>query len=165
VISRALIFVAAFAALQLGWQWLDGGSVHRWIIDQGVVAPAAAVGRLLTPGLGVHADGNHLRGTGGGLNIVNGCDGMETVFLLLAGFLVAPLAWRGRVIGMGLGIVVVYALNQARILALFYSHLRNAQLFDLLHGVVTPVLMVLAIAAYYYVWLRRETAQPARPAA
>lgn len=162
MIARALIFLAVFGALQLGWQLLDGSPLYHAVIDQGVVVPAAALGRALTPEMGVHAVGNHLRENSGGLNIVNGCDGMETLFLLFAGFAVAPLSWRSRLGGILAGIAVVYGLNLVRILALFYARGSDMELFDLLHGIVTPAIMVLAIAAFYYVWLRRSDGPAAR---
>ena len=156
MIARALVFLAVFGALQLAWQQVDGGALYQVVIDQGVVAPAAALANALTPGWGIHAAGNSLREPSGGLNIVNGCDGMETLFLLLAGFAVAPLSCRSRLCGVLIGIVVVYGLNLMRILALFYARHSDMKLFDLLHGVITPAIMVLAIAAFYYVWLRRS---------
>jgi exosortase family protein XrtM len=162
VIARALIFLAVFGALQMGWQLLDGSALYHFLIDRGVVVPAAALAGALTPAMGVHAVGNHLREINGGLNIVNGCDGMETLFLLLAGFAVAPLSWRARLGGVLVGVAVVYVLNLMRILALFYARHSDMGLFDLLHGVVTPAIMVLAIAAFYYLWLRRSDG-PAAP--
>ncbi|MGA2778112.1 MAG: archaeosortase/exosortase family protein [Steroidobacteraceae bacterium] len=156
MILRAMIFLAVFGALQFTWQLLDGSALYHLLIDQGVVVPAAVLGRALTPDLGVHAVANHLRDTSGGLNIINGCDGMETLFLLFAGFAVAPLRWRARLYGVLVGIAVVYTLNLVRILALFYARRRDMALFDLLHGIVTPAIMVLSIAAFYYVWLRRS---------
>ncbi len=158
MIFRILIFLVVFAGLQLTWQFLDGSALHDLIIDEGVVAPAAAVGRALTPDLNVHAVGSRLREDTGGLNIVNGCDGTETLFLLCAGFAVAPLGWRARIGGILVGGVVVYGLNLLRILALFYARHRDLELFDVLHGVVTPALMVLSVVAYYYAWLRRSNA-------
>ena len=156
MIGRAVIFMLAFGGLNAAWQGLDGSDLHRRVIDLGVVAPAAALCRTVTPDLAVHAAGNQLRGAGAALNIVNGCDGMETLFLLAAGFLVAPLSWRDRLLGLCAGIPIVYGLNMLRILALFYAFRSDAQLFDLLHGIVTPVLMVIGVAAYYFVWLRRN---------
>ena len=82
-------------------------------------------------------------------------DGMETLFLLFAGFAAAPICWRARIGGILVGLPVVYALNLARILALFYAHHRDADLFDLMHGFVAPVVMVLLIATYFHVWLFR----------
>jgi exosortase/archaeosortase family protein len=155
MITRALLFAAAFGALQLAWQSVAGTSVGHAVIDGGIVAPAALIGQILTPHLGVHAVGHQLRGPAGGINIVNGCDGTETLFLLVAGFLVAPLPWGSRLKGIAAGVPLVYVLSLVRILALFYAHQTDLGLFDLLHGIVTPVLMVLSIAVFYYFWLRR----------
>lgn len=55
---------------------------------------------------------------------------MELVFLLIAGFVVAPLAGRSRILGVLAGIPLIYVLNQARILALFYSNRNDPDLFD-----------------------------------
>ena len=154
MIGRAVIFVIIVAALQLGWHQLEGSSVQKLLIDQGVVAPAAQLARLMTPEIAVHARGKQLLEPSGGLNIVNGCDGMETLFLLFAGFAIAPLGARARLVGIVSGIPVVYVLNQARILALFYAHHYDDRLFELLHGLVTPALMVVAVTAFFYLWLR-----------
>src|SRR5271163_4821709 len=90
LIRRALAFVIVFGTLQVGWQLLDGSTLQHVLIERGVVAPAASIARALTPSLGVYALGKRLREPRGGINIVNGCDGMETLFLLVAGFVVAP---------------------------------------------------------------------------
>lgn len=153
MIRRAFAFAIVFGTLQIGWQLLDGSALQHLLIDRGVVVPAAWIARILTPTLGVYALGDRLRVPTGGINIVNGCDGMETLFLLVAGFVVAPLPRRARLSGIFAGVPVVYVLNLVRILTLFYAHRDDARLFDLLHGVVTPIAMVLAIVAFYYVWL------------
>jgi exosortase/archaeosortase family protein len=163
MIGRAVAFVIIVAALQFGWHRLEGSPIQHLTIDQGIVAPAAGLARLLTPQLPVYARGNQLLEPAGGLNIINGCDGMETLFLLAAGLLVAPLPGRARLVGILAAIPVVYALNLARILALFYAHRRDRGLFDLLHGIVTPAVMVGGAVAFLYLWLRLHPAgeQPA----
>jgi len=156
VIGRAAIFVFVFGALQIGWQWTDGSTLHRWVIERGVVAPTASLIAALTPELGVRAKGNRLWESRGGVNIVNGCDGMETLFLLFAGFAVAPLSVRARLFGILAGIPIVYLLNVVRILVLYYAHHTSPELFDVMHSVVTPILMVAAICVFYYFWLRQS---------
>jgi exosortase/archaeosortase family protein len=165
LIGRALVFVAVFGALQFVWQMLGDSSVSHLLIDRGVVAPAAFIGRALTPRVGIYARGNRLLGPDGGINVVNGCDGMETLYLLVAGFSVAPLPWRARISGMLFGALVVYLVNLARILGLFYARHADMRLFDVMHGIVTPVLMVVSIAAFYYVWLRRSHRHPVKSSA
>jgi exosortase/archaeosortase family protein len=94
-----------------------------------------------------------LRAPGGGLNILNGCEGMEAVFLLLAAFVVAPLSWRCSAMGVLIGVGFVYAINQVRILALFFAYRADPRLFYTLHTTVTPIAAVLLVAAYFYLWM------------
>ena len=93
-----------------------------------------------------------IRAPGGGLNILNGCEGLEALFLLIAAFAVAPLTWQAKLLGAGLGVLVVFAVNQARILVLFYAYRADHALFDQLHSTVTPIAVVLLVSAYFYVW-------------
>jgi exosortase family protein XrtM len=153
LVGRAILFVIIFGGLQLGWQMLEGTSLQHLLIDRGVVVPCAAVANRLSPGSSVQAVGNRLVQSRGSLRIVNGCDGMETLLLLVAGFAIAPLSLRTRLIGVMIGIPVVYVLNVARILTLLYAYRTDTELFEALHGIVTPAIMVLAIAVYYYLWL------------
>jgi exosortase/archaeosortase family protein len=152
---RALAFVIVFATLQLGWQTMSGSACGQLLINQGIVTPAVSLVHLITPNLEARGVGNRLWETRGGINIVNGCDGTETLWMLIAAFLVAPIPFKARISGILIGIPLVCVLNMGRVLALFYAHHTSSELFDFLHGIVTPVLMVLSVAAFYYVWIHR----------
>ncbi len=164
MLVRALLFLVTFALLQVGWQLLASERVRAEVVHAGVALPAAGLARLLTPELAVRADGTVLRaaapasGAAGGIHIVNGCDGTDMLFLLCAAFAVAPLGWRWRLGGLLLGGTIVYALNQLRILALFYAQRRDPGLFDLLHGYLAPVSMLVLIVLYFQLWVRRAAA-------
>jgi exosortase family protein XrtM len=158
---RAAGFVALFAALQALWQCAADTPAGRQVIEQGLVAPAAGLIDVVTPQVHVRATGRTLLASGGGINVVNGCDGMESLFLLLAAFAVAPMAWRPRIVGALLGIPIVYLVNQARIVALFYGHRGQPSLFHLFHSLVAPILMVLVIVGYYLVCIDRSIRTPA----
>ena len=162
MITRTVLFLTVFAALQLGWQYGSGSEVGRRVIEGGVVAPAAAVIGVLTPVLGVRAEGNALRASDGGLRVVNGCDGMDALLLLAAGIVVAPLSLRARLGALAAGVPLVYALNLLRILALFYARRAGPAAFDLWHSLLGPVLMVIAILGYFHVWIERWTPDIAR---
>jgi exosortase/archaeosortase family protein len=162
LIRKIALFAVVFAALQLTWQASTPLGWPHAFVARIIVVPAAFAINLVTPGVHAHADGSRLLSPSGGLNIVSGCDGTEMLFLLAAAFVVAPLAWRARLGGMLAGLPVVYLLNQARILALFYSQLGTSALFDAVHGLVAPVATVVFIAAYYYVWLSRASRAASR---
>ena len=153
LVGKAAVFLLAFAALQLAWDAVRGGTLERLVIHNGTVQPASALVNLLTPDVHAEAKGFAIYASGGGLNIQNGCEGMEALFLLLAAFAVAPIPRRSRWIGLLLGIPVVFVINQARILVLFYAYRIDHSWFDPLHSMVTPIVVVLLIASYFYVWL------------
>jgi exosortase/archaeosortase family protein len=160
VYGRAALFLGLFAVLQGFWQSQEHGALYRVLVEDGIVAPAGYLIGVLTPHLPVVAMGHTLRRPGGGINIVNGCDGMETVFLLTAAFAAAPLTRRARWIGGLIGLLLVYALNEARILALFYSQDGHPELFDVLHSFLAPLIMILAVGAYFCAWLFQDERTP-----
>ena len=162
--GRAALFVLVFAALMFGWNALRDSAVEHLVIDVATVRPAAWLANLLTPGIHAVANGSSIHAPGGGLNILNGCEGIDALFVLIAGFLVAPLPARSRLLGLFSGAALLYVVNQARILLLFYAYRHDPAWFSTLHGTVTPIVVVLALAAYFYVWLYRFTPRPAAAA-
>jgi hypothetical protein len=126
LLSRAGLFLLVFAVLQVGFELSRGSALEHTVIHDGTMRPAAALIRMLTPEIPAQAMMFSVKATGGGINIRNGCEGTEALVLLLAAFLVAPIAWRARLAGMALGVVAVFILNQLRVLALFYAWLAIA---------------------------------------
>lgn len=150
---RALGFVMTFTVLQLAWQSLRGTRVEYFVIHSCTVRPAALLADLLTPGVHARAVGFSLQAPQGGLNILNGCEGIGALLLLAAAFTVAPLAWRPRLNGLALGTLVVFLVNQARILLLFYVYRADPTLFDSLHALITPIVLVALVCCYFHAWL------------
>ena len=152
---QALLFGAVFLLLQTGYGALRGTWVERLAIDTLTVKTAAWSIRALTPDVAVQAVGTRLKAPGGGINIINGCEGTEVLFLLCAAFASAALPWRARLTGVLAGALLVFALNQGRILALFYAYRSDKALFDLLHGTVAPLVLIVLSALFFLYWLER----------
>lgn len=153
LLRQGLAFVALFFLLQFGWQCLRGTSVEHAIIHYATVRPAAFLINLLTPDVHVQAVEFSLNAGGGGLNILNGCEGMDALVLLIAAFAVVPLSWSARGWGIFYGSCVVFAANQLRILILFYVSRSDRSLFEQIHAIVAPIVVILIVSGYFYVWL------------
>jgi exosortase family protein XrtM len=165
---RVTAFVALFVALQWSYASMAGTWLERFVIDGLTVVPAAVILGLVDPALHVTASGSRLAAPGGGLNVLNGCEGTDIAFLVLSAMAVAPLSLAARLAGMTGGLALVFLLNQARILALFYAFRQVPASFDLLHGLVAPLALVVACSAFFLFWLARFGARAtddARPAA
>ncbi len=161
-IRLVLLFLAAFFALQSAWGLCRGTALERLVIDQGTVMPAAALIHSIWPSQGVVAYGHSLIAPAARLNIINGCEGLETLFLLVAAFLAHSFAWKPRLGGIALGLVLVYGLNQLRLVLLWQTWLTDRDLFGLLHGTLLPLALIAVCLLYFLAFLRRY-GTPATP--
>jgi exosortase/archaeosortase family protein len=159
-VGRIAVFLTSFALLQAMWVWSRGSWVERLWIEDLTVRFAVAIVGWFSPAIGAVGEGSRIVAAGGGLNILAGCEGVEVVFLMLAAFIAFPASARVRLLGIATGVVFVFLLNEVRILALFYAFRNNRPLFNFLHTVGAPLLMVALTGLFFHAW----TAQARRPA-
>lgn len=158
-LRRAVFFLLVFMALQAGWEATRGSWIERLWVHDLTVRGAVVLINLLTPEARALPQAARIVAPGGGLNVLFGCEGTDVMFLLAAALLVFPLPARARLAGLLGGLVWVYALNQLRILALFYSFRADRGLFDLLHTTAAPLLMIALTGLFFHLWLRHADAQ------
>ncbi len=151
-----VIFLGVFALLQWAWGEARDTWIERLVIHQATVKPATALIQIVTPDANARPVAASIKAPGGGLNILNGCESTEVMFLLVAAFAAVRLGWRQKLVGLALGLILVFALNQARILALFYAYRNERTLFDLLHTSVLPAVLIAAVALYFYAVLHHS---------
>ena len=147
--------MAVFFALHQAFAAAGGTAPERWIIEQATVRAGVEVLNLLWPSLDVQAIGPRLVSAQARLNVHNGCEGTDVLFLLIAGVVVAPVNLRWRLFGLAAGLPWVFVLNQARLIALFHALRHDTALFSLLHGTVAPLLLVAAVGLFFAWWLNR----------
>lgn len=150
------IFLGVFFALQWLWGEARDSWIERIVIHEATVKPATALVRAITPDIDARPVAASIKAPGGGLNILNGCEGTEVMFLLIAAFAAVRLGWRRKLIGLALGLGLVFVLNQARILTLFYTFRNERSLFDILHTTILPAALIAAVALYFYAVLHRD---------
>ena len=81
-----------------------------------------------------------------------GCEGTDVWLLLLSALAVTPGASAWRASGILVGTVVVYLLNQARILGLFLTLQSHSPWFGMLHGTIAPLLIVCLVLIFFLAW-------------
>ena len=147
----ALVFLLIFFVLQYAYSASRGSMVEHLVIDIATVQPSAAIINLVTPDTNAMASGHRIISPQGSLSILNGCEGTETMFLLIAAIIAFTAPWRHKLKGALMGIIFVYALNQARIVALFFAVRQNRNWFDLLHGYVAPTIIIV-LGCLFFLW-------------
>lgn len=157
---RVVIFVLCYVLLQGLYAQSAGTAVERFFLVEVGSKPATQLISWMNPEVGARTQAGRIVAAGGGISIANGCEGTDIYFLLAAAFIAAPLGWRRRAAGFALGLMLAFALNQARIVALFHAFRSDRTLFELLHTTVLPVVLVAAIGLYFHAVLR--TGRPSR---
>ena len=156
-------FLFVFCSLYALFYVSRGGLVERLVIHDATVVPAAALARLLDPATDAHALGNRIYSARGSLVVQSGCEGVETLFMMWAAIVVFPAGLRAKCAGIVLGTLLVYGLNQLRLVALFLVSHHSKPVFEALHGYVAPTLIVLFVGFFFVVWTARGPALPCGP--
>ncbi len=159
-IGRTLLFLGLSFALQLTYQLGRDGALVRWWIDRATVAPSAVVISWLTPDERVVAHGHQLVSPHTRLSVLNGCEGTDVILLLVAAMFAFGTSWRRKLLGVVVGGLLVYLVNQVRIVALYYSLRFDRSLFEALHGYIAPIVLVAASGLFVLVWVSH--AEPRR---
>lgn len=158
--SFAFIFLTIFCVLFVLYSWARGTWIEWLLVDKLTAAPASWFVNLVFPEFGARASGHRIVSDGGSLSILGGCEGTEPMLLLIAAFLAFPQPLKSGFAGMFLGVLLVYLLNQVRIVLLFYAFRVNRPLFDLLHGFVGPAVIILLGTLFFVWWTGRSVAPP-----
>jgi exosortase H (IPTLxxWG-CTERM-specific) len=104
----------------------------------------------------VVANGNDILdgSTGGGIQIVAGCNGVEAVLILVSAVLAFPAPWKHKLIGVALGFIAIQTLNLVRIISLYYLHIWSPVWFDWFHLYLWQALIILDALVFWLIWLR-----------
>lgn len=111
----------------------------------------------------IFLDGNYIFTRGHGIHIIDGCNGITPLSLLVAGVLAFPTRWRARAWGFAIGIPAVVLVNLVRIMALWYLGLHYPDWFDESHLYIAQAFVILATGGVWLWWLGRFAAPPPPP--
>ncbi len=156
----ALLFAMSFLILYGGYRKISGETLARWVYGPLIAEPAVKLMRLCFPEQHISVIGNYVIGNGSSLEIVRGCDGAGFLFLALAAIVATGGCWQHLMLGFISAAALVYALNEARIVALYVALQCAPSWFNSLHTVVFPGLFVLLGILGYLAWSARPSQAP-----
>ncbi len=146
-----LSFVVVFTCLQIAY--LEAGRVaDYWLVERATVAVAAKLFSVVDPSADVQAAGTRLVSPQARLSVLRGCEGTELYFLWIAAVLAFPASWRRRAVGLAVGLLAAYGMNQVRLMGLFYVVRDHRPHFELAHGYLAPTLLVILLGFMFWRW-------------
>ena len=151
-VLQIILFLGCYALLDYAYFKIPVDMFINVIYYHGVVVVCADLINLIAPLEQVLPHQNHLISSKADLEIVRGCDGAGVLFLLISAILVFPAKLGRKLIGLILGIVLIYALNLLRIDVLYFVIAYHPDWFQLIHVYLAPTLMVIVACAYFAFW-------------
>jgi exosortase family protein XrtM len=159
-----MVFIGCYLLLNYGYFKIPDDLFMNVIYYHGVVSICADLINLLAPLEHVLAQQNHLLSAKANLEIVRGCDGAGVLFLVVSAIVAFPSTGRRKLIGLLLGIGLIYLLNLLRISILYFVIAYRPDWFQLLHVYLAPTLMVLVGCCYFAWWAFSATEKAHEPA-
>jgi exosortase H (IPTLxxWG-CTERM-specific) len=155
---RSLGFLLRFVVLLVVFYLIVASHpVNDAIIVPFTAGIASVSGKLLNS-IGERAEvvGTEIRSSSFGVNIENGCNGVETALLFGAAVLAFPSSWPRRLLGLLAGFVAIQILNMFRVITLFWIGLHRPALFNSSHTVIWQSVVVLFGVLLFLFWASRE---------
>ena len=153
LLKTALIFFILFGLLEVTYNTARDTNFSKFIIEQLTVATSASVLQVLIPGEEIISRNNRILSPSISLSIIIGCEGTEILFLLIAAIIALNVPLKHKIHGIIAGTVLVYILNQIRIVSLFFALKHNKSLFDALHSYIAPILIIFIVGFFFSVWI------------
>ena len=155
---RSVRFLLRFGALLAAFYLFVA---VRPINDAVVVPFTAAIASLSGAALNalgesVSVAGTEIRSASFGVNIENGCNGVETALLFAAAVLAFPASWTWRAAGLVVGLIAIQLLNFVRVLTLFWVGSHRPALFSSFHTLVWQTVVVLFGVLLFLLWAARR---------
>jgi len=114
-----------------------------------VTAAAERLGHVVLPFPVERRGGIALGGGGATVVIRSGCNGIEALFLILAGVLAVPATWRQRLEALLAYLPLLFAINLVRVVVLLYVMARHPDYIDFFHYQVGQGVMVLFVLVFW----------------
>ncbi len=154
ILRTVLIFFLVFFSFSYLYHIARNTWVETLVIDTITVAPSAFLINKIEPDEMVHAVEHRLISSNARLSVLNGCEGTETLFLIIAAIMAFPTRWKHRLAGLMLGIVLIYTANQFRIVGLYFTLRYEREWFSAIHGFIGPT-AIITIGCLFYIWWTR----------
>jgi exosortase H (IPTLxxWG-CTERM-specific) len=154
----SFLFLAKFLVLLLVLYFLVAwGPVNDHVIvpfTASIASMSAAVLKVI--GEPITVNGTAISGGGFGVNIENGCNGIETALLFVSAVLAFPATWRSRLLGAAAGLAAIQVINLVRVVSLFWIGRHYPGFFHSSHTVVWQSVVVLFGVLLFFLWAARQ---------
>ncbi len=150
--GSVLFFLLRFALYSAAAVWLVShfNRIEQWGIGLTVVTLERAFALIGKPTMQL---GSAISAAGSTVDIVAECSPHMPFLILAAAVLAFPATWRQRLLGLGIGAVLIHAFNTLRIMTLMWILAWQKPWFDIAHVYLWQTGTVLVVFVGFALWL------------
>ena len=89
------------------------------------------------------------------VEVVGECTGLYEMLIFLAAMIAYPAGWKKKLVGAGLGIPFLYAVNIVRMIFIMVVGNWSPKTFDFMHLYFWQVAMILIIVSAWVLWIEK----------
>ena len=158
-----VMFIGVTVVLMALYYSLPTSFIENSLVRFFAVVPGGALVDWIFSNINVYTQHTRIVSPIASLNVLKGCEGTEVLLMLYAAIIAMwrPIKW--TLIGILLGTLVVFVLNQIRILVLFTVVAFEKQYFELVHGFAAPLVIVALVSLFFLGWLNWSMASATKP--
>jgi exosortase/archaeosortase family protein len=90
-----------------------------------------------------------------GISVVTACTGLFVTGLFLAAVVAFPASWRAKLVGAGIGLVALFAVNVVRLASLYYVGVYWRSALEPIHQLVWQSLVIAFAVSLWLLWAGR----------
>ncbi|HXF48710.1 MAG TPA: exosortase H [Verrucomicrobiae bacterium] len=151
------VFVFFGALVFFFWVFNNGWAFRHFIAPYTslVAFVAASIFRLF--GQAALQAGTIVTVNGNPLSIATGCNGAEAMALYFSAILAFPTEWRQKLVGLILGLVGIFTINQVRVIGLFIVAMVKPEILPEAHNYAGQTFVIVMGMALWWFWAERFT--------
>ncbi len=145
-------FCAIFLACEYAYFKIPDTYLRELVYHYLLVRPCVALINFLNPGEQLIGQHNLLVSAQANLEIVRGCDGAGTLFLMAAAILAYSCSIKHKLQGLACALLALALLNYLRIVGLYFIAAYADDWFELVHVYLAPTFIILLGCAVFAFW-------------
>jgi archaeosortase B (VPXXXP-CTERM-specific) len=154
IVKFCLIFVGLLIVLATTFPYLtDKFNPQVYWLN---AATAEVTGFFLKPfGMSTRVSGTIISLPNFSVEVVGECTGLYEMLIFFAAMIAYPAGWKKKLMGAGLGIPFLYAVNIVRMVFIMVVGNWSPKTFDFMHLYFWQVAMILIIVSAWVLWIEK----------
>lgn len=148
-----VLFIGLYALMHFSYLAVPIEYLINFVYKWGINEPAAWVINAITAADTVRVEGHRLISKTAILEIVRGCDGSGVFFIMSSAILAFTASIRFKFWGVLSGLILIYLLNQTRVVVLYFVVSNKPDWFTPLHTYYIPTLLIIIMCCFFIWWL------------